>query len=81
MHLKVRSNLIEDQVENKKKVKSEPHVHRESKGELSGNENLESMDKNGRLQQQKQREIEQQNISPEEIINEEEKRQPQTTQE
>jgi hypothetical protein len=81
VRLKERSNLIEDQVENKKGIKPEPHVHRESKGDLSGSENLESMDKNGRLQQQKQREIEQQNISPEEIINEEEKRQPKTTQE
>jgi hypothetical protein len=33
------------------------------------------------LQQQKQREIEQQNISPEEIMEEEERRQPQSTQE
>jgi hypothetical protein len=76
-----RRNLSEDPVENKKNLKPKPHAHGDSTGNLSGNEDLESMDKNSRMQKQKQREIEQQNISPEEIINEEEKRQPQTTQE
>jgi hypothetical protein len=42
---------------------------------------LKSIDKDTKLQQQKQREIEQQNISPEEIMEEEERRQPQSTQE
>jgi len=50
-------------------------------GNSLGDEDLKSIDKNSKLQQQKQREIEQQNISPEEIIEEEEKRQPQSTQE
>jgi hypothetical protein len=72
--------MSDDQVENKK-LKPEPNAHGDSNGNLSGNEDLESIDKNSRMQKQKQREIEQQNISPEEIINEEEKRQPQTTQE
>jgi hypothetical protein len=50
-------------------------------GNSLGDEDLRSIDKNSKLQQQKQREIEQQNISPEEIIEEEQKRQPQSTQE
>jgi hypothetical protein len=57
-------------------------MQRDSAGNSLGDEDLKSIDKNSKLQQQKQREIEQQqNISPEEIIEEEEKRQPQSTQE
>jgi hypothetical protein len=56
-------------------------MQRDSAGNYLGDEDLKSIDKNSKLQQQKQREIEQQNISPEEIIEEEEKRQPQSTQE
>jgi hypothetical protein len=65
----------------KKKFKPKSHRHEDSTNKPLGSQDLESMDKNSRLQQQKQREIDQQNISPEEIIEEEEKRQPQTTQE
>jgi hypothetical protein len=72
--------LSEDQVE-KKKFKSRSHTQSDSAGNSLGDEDLKSIDKNSKLQQQKQREIEQQNISPEEIIEEEEKRQPQSTQE
>ena len=71
--------MSEDQVE-KKKFKSRSHIQRDSAGNSLGDD-LKSIDKNSKLQQQKQREIEQQNISPEEIIEEEEKRQPQSTQE
>jgi hypothetical protein len=67
--------------EEKKKFKPMSHGHEDSTGTPLGSQDLESKDKNSRLQQQKQREIDQQNISPEEIIEEEEKRQPQTTQE
>jgi hypothetical protein len=72
--------LSEDQVE-KKKLKSRSHIQGGSAGNSLGDEDLKSIDKYSKLQQQKQREIEQQNISPEEIIEEEEKRQPQSTQE
>ncbi len=61
----------------KKKFRPKSHMHEDP----TSSQDLESMDKNSRLQQQKQREIDQQNISPDEIIEEEEKRQPQTTQE
>lgn len=71
-------NLSKDQ-EEKKKPKS--HEREDLTANPLGSQDLESKDKNSRLQQQKQREIDQQNISPEEIIEEEEKRQPQTTQE
>lgn len=67
--------------EEKKKFEPKSHGREDSTGNLLGGQDLESKDKNSRLQQQKQREIDQQNISPEEIIEEEEKRQPQTTQE
>jgi hypothetical protein len=73
-------NLSKDQ-EEKKKFKPKSHGREDSTGNPLGSQDLESTDKNSRLQQQKQREIDQQNISPEEIIEEEEKRQPQTTQE
>src|ERR671915_19543 len=73
-------NLSKDQQE-KKKFKPKSHGRKDSTGNPLGSQDLESKDKNSRLQQQKQREIDQQNISPEEIIEEEEKRQPQTTQE
>lgn len=73
-------NLSKDQ-EEKKKFKPKTHGGEDSAGNPLGSQDLESKDKNSRLQQQKQREIDQQNISPEEIIEEEEKRQPQTTQE
>ncbi|HKI08068.1 MAG TPA: hypothetical protein VKA09_06705 [Nitrososphaeraceae archaeon] len=71
--------MSEDRVD-KKKFKSRSHMQRHSAGNSLGDD-LKSIDKNSKLQQQKQREIEQQNISPEEIIEEEEKRQPQSTQE
>lgn len=80
MYLIPTGQLSEDQVE-KKKFKSRSHIKRDSAGNSLGDEDLKSIDKNSKLQQQKQREIEQQNISPEEIIEEEEKRQPQSTQE
>ena len=73
-------NLSKDQ-EEKKKFKPTSHRREDSTGDPLSDQDLESKDKNSRLQQQKQREIDQQNISPEEIIEEEEKRQPQTTQE
>jgi hypothetical protein len=72
--------LSEDQVE-KKKFKSRSYIQGDSACNSLGDKDLKSIDKNSKLQQQKQREIEQQNISPEEIIEEEEKRQPQSTQE
>ena len=56
-------------------------MHRESAGNSLGDKDLKSTERNSKLEQQKQLEIEQQNISPEEIIEEEEKRQPQSTQE
>jgi hypothetical protein len=62
---------------NKFKNKSSTEASRQDKEK----EFLKSIDKDSKLQQQKQREIEQQNISPEEIMEEEEKRQPQSTQE
>lgn len=73
-------NLSKDQ-EEKKKFKPKSHEREDLTANPLGSQDLESKDKNSRLQQQKQREIDQQNISPEEIIEEEEKRQPQTTQE
>jgi hypothetical protein len=80
LYLHVQINLSKDQVE-KKKFKPKSHMHEDPTSNQLGSQDLESMDKNSRLQQQKQREIEQQNISPDEIIEEEEKRQPQATQE
>lgn len=73
-------NLSKDQ-EEKKKFKPKSNEREDPTANPLGSQDLESKDKNSRLQQQKQREIDQQNISPEEIIEEEEKRQPQTTQE
>jgi hypothetical protein len=74
------AKLSEDRVE-KKKFGSKSHMHRESAGNSLGDKDLKSTERNSKLEQQKQREIEQQNISPEEIMEEEEKRQPQSTQE
>jgi hypothetical protein len=81
--------------EEKTKLKDKSHLHIDSQdnsgdsqdnsGDSQDNngdeEYLKSIDKDTKLQQQKQREIEQQNISPEEIMEEEERRQPQSTQE
>ena len=81
--------------EEKTKLKDKSHLHIDSQDnsgdsqDSSGDsqdkygdeEYLKSIDKDTKLQQQKQREIEQQNISPEEIMEEEERRQPQSTQE
>jgi hypothetical protein len=81
--------------EDKTKLKDKSHLHIDSQdnsgdsqdnsGDSQDNngdeEYLKSIDKDTKLQQQKQREIEQQNISPEEIMEEEERRQPQSTQE
>jgi hypothetical protein len=81
--------------EEKTKLKDKSHLHIDSQDnsgdsqdnsgdsqDNSGDEEyLKSIDKDTKLQQQKQREIEQQNISPEEIMEEEERRQPQSTQE
>ena len=78
--LSAQINLSKDQ-EEKKKSKPKSHEREDLTTKPLGSQDLESKDKNSRLQQQKQREIDQQNISPEEIIEEEEKRQPQTTQE
>lgn len=80
LRIQAQINLNKDQ-EEKKKFKPKSHGREDSTGNPLGSQDLESKDKNSRLQQQKQREIDQQNISPEEIIEEEEKRQPQTTQE
>ena len=74
--------------EEKTKLKDKSHLDIDSQdncGDSQDNdgdeEYLKSIDKDTKLQQQKQREIEQQNISPEEIMEEEERRQPQSTQE
>lgn len=80
MYIYAQINLSKDKVE-KEKFKPKSHRHEDSTGNRLGSDDFQSMDRNSRLQQQKQREIDQQNISPEEIIEEEEKRQPQTTQE
>lgn len=64
----------------RKKLIDKSHLHIDSQdncGDSHDNngdeEYLKSIDKDIRLRQQKQREIEQQNISPEEIMEEEEK--------
>jgi hypothetical protein len=74
--------------EEKTKLKDKSHLpidSQDNSGDSQDNngdeEYLKSIDKDTKLQQQKQREIEQQNISPEEIMEEEERRQPQSTQE
>ncbi|MFZ0697834.1 MAG: hypothetical protein WAM88_11925 [Nitrososphaeraceae archaeon] len=74
--------------EEKTKLKDKSHLlidSQDNSGDSQHNngdeEYLKSIDKDTKLQQQKQREIEQQNISPEEIMEEEERRQPQSTQE
>ena len=74
--------------EEKKRLIDKSHLHIDSQDNCGGShdnngneEYLKSIDKDTKLQQQKQREIEQQNISPEEIMEEEERRQPQSTQE
>ena len=74
--------------EEKTKLNDKSHLHidpQDNNGDSQDNngdeEYLKSIDKDTKLQQQKQREIEQQNISPEEIMEEEERRQPQSTQE
>ena len=74
--------------EEKTKLNNKSHLHidpQDNNGDSQDNngdeEYLKSIDKDTKLQQQKQREIEQQNISPEEIMEEEERRQPQSTQE
>ena len=74
--------------EEKTKLKDKSHLLidlQDNSGDSQHNngdeEYLKSIDKDTKLQQQKQREIEQQNISPEEIMEEEERRQPQSTQE
>lgn len=72
----------------KKKLVDKSHLHIGSQDNCedpqdnNGDEEyFKSIDKDSKLQKQKQREIEQQNISPEEIMEEEERRQPQSTQE
>jgi hypothetical protein len=67
--------------EEKTKLKDKSHPLIDSQDNNGDEEYLKSIDKDTKLQQQKQREIEQQNISPEEIMEEEERRQPQSTQE
>jgi hypothetical protein len=67
--------------EEKTKLKDKSHPLIDSQDNKGDEEYLKSTDKDTKLQQQKQREIEQQNISPEEIMEEEERRQPQSTQE
>ena len=67
--------------EEKKRLIDKSHLHIDSQDNNGNEEYLKSINKDTKLQQQKQREIEQQNISPEEIMEEEEKRQPQSTQE
>jgi hypothetical protein len=74
--------------EEKTRLKDKSHLNIDSQdnsGDSQDNvgdeEYPKSIDKDTKLQQQKQREIEQQNISPEEIMEEEERRQPQSTQE
>jgi hypothetical protein len=67
--------------EEKTKLKDKSHLHIDSQDNVGDEEYPKSIDKDTKLQQQKQREIEQQNISPEEIMEEEERRQPQSTQE
>ena len=67
--------------EEKTKLKDKSHLPIDSQDNNGDEEYLKSIDKDTKLQQQKQREIEQQNISPEEIMEEEERRQPQSTQE
>lgn len=72
---------MSEEEEEKTKLKDKSYVHIDSQDNKREEEYLKSIDKDTKLQQQKQREIEQQNISPEEIMEEEEKRQPQSTQE
>jgi hypothetical protein len=67
--------------EEKTKLKDKSHLHIDSQDNVGDEEYHKLIDKDTKLQQQKQREIEQQNISPEEILEEEERRQPQSTQE
>ena len=78
--------MSKEEEKTKLKDKSHPLIHsQDNSGDSQDNngdeEYLKSIDKDTKLQQQKQREIEQQNISPEEIMEEEERRQPQSTQE
>lgn len=78
--------MSEEEEKTKLKVKSHPLIDsQDNSGDSQDNkvdeDYLKSIDKDTKLQQQKQREIEQQNISPEEIMEEEERRQPQSTQE